>query len=261
MGRFNRKANNAFCLIVAVLWVWVSSASAQIEVNDAEMESRGRELEVPSTATVDASPEPGGSSPSAKPTHGREAARDYFKKRDQQRSAAKPSGATAGRAPASGASSEHFMALHLGLFLNDDSYAWGKTHQTSVGQFNLGVTYRVGEWSNSMDFLFRAEFQAYKLMEGRANKLSVVPLIVFPDSKSQFPIYFGAGIGPGVFFKQLKREASLSLDYQVIVGARFFELVDNMGFMIETGVKNHLLLTSDGQFNSIFVAIGWVFEF
>jgi hypothetical protein len=86
-------------------------------------------------------------------------------------------------------------------------------------------------------------------------------MIFFPDANSRFPLYFGGGAGLGVFFKQLENESALSFDYQLVAGARFFDLIDNFGLMIETGMKNHILLFSDGQFNGVFLTVGGVFNF
>jgi hypothetical protein len=47
----------------------------------------------------------------------------------------------------------------------------------------------------------------------------------------------------------------------LVAGARFLNVIDTMGFMIETGLKNHIHLLSDGQFNGVFVNVGTVFTF
>lgn len=84
---------------------------------------------------------------------------------------------------------------------------------------------------------------------------------MFPDASSKFPLYFGVGAGLGVFVKQLSGESAMSLDYQVLAGARFFDLFNNAGFFLEAGLKNHMHMLSDGQFNGTFVAAGSVFTF
>lgn len=162
----------------------------------------------------------------------------------------------------------HFLALHLGLFLSSDAYKWGvdhngqnSDHANDPGKLSLGVTYRMGEWTDSMDLNLRVDFQTYELFRDKPFKMSVMPLITFPDSSSQFPLYFGGGIGPGIFFKQVSQESSLSIDYQLLAGARLFDLIENTGFFLEFGLKNHLLLLSDGQFNGVFLAGGAIFTF
>src|SRR5690606_23751512 len=53
---------------------------------------------------------------------------------------------------ASLAPSDHYLALHVGTFLSDNAYHWGlPDSQENVGRWQFGVTYRVGEWVNSMD--------------------------------------------------------------------------------------------------------------
>jgi hypothetical protein len=196
--------------------------------------------------------EPQKSSPSLpakgyKPVVGRKAAEKYM----------------APRKPASALSSDaHYLALHIGTFVSDNAYQWGgKDSVSNVGRGNLGVTYRVGEWTNSMDLAVRIDWLQYSLEEGRPSKLSFAPVVMFPDATSKFPLYFGGGAGVGIFMTQVNRESSLSLDYQIFAGARFFNIFDNTGFFVEGGLKNHILLLSDGQFNGTFAAAGAIFSF
>jgi hypothetical protein len=120
------------------------------------------------------------------------------------------------RQPA-GTSSDHYLALHIGSFVSDNSYKWGvPENQNNIGRWNLGVTYRVGEWINSMDLLIRFDVSRFALGEGGVTKFSFLPLITFPDASSRFPLYFGAGAGLGFFGTQLAGESSLALDYQLL---------------------------------------------
>lgn len=191
------------------------------------------------------------------PQTGREKAAEYFKKRRQNKA---PSSSPAPRQVASGGD-PRYLALHFGGFLNSDSYNWGARDQADIGKLNLGVSYRIGEWVNSMDLLFKTEFTSFELNEGRAQKLSFLALLMFPDANSRFPLFFGAGLGPGIFTKQIRGESNLALDYQVITGARFFDVIESVGFQIEFGLKNSLHLTNDGQFTGLFLGAGTVFSF
>lgn len=180
------------------------------------------------------------------PRVGREAAAKYF-----QRS---PSADTVGP-------NDHFLALHLGKFMGSQSWDWGPSGLEDIGNTSIGVTYRVEEWANSMDLDIRVDFNEYSLGGEKPFKMSLMPLLTFPDAASRFPLYFGIGAGLGVFFKQLKEESPLAFDYQLIMGARFFNIIENTGFFVEAGLKNHLLLTSSGQFNGTFLTAGAVFTF
>jgi len=200
----------------------------------------------------------------APPRVGRGAAAKYFDKRDpdsQEEQSAEP----APMKSSSGSNSEHYLALHFGKMMSSTAYEWGtESKQTDVGDFTAGLTYRIGEWHNSMDLNLRLDFIQYKVVgegEQKPLKMSILPLITFPDAASKFPLYFGFGIGPGVFFRQTDGEASLSLDYQLIAGARFFDVFENAGFFIESGLKNHLQLWNSGQFNGTFLSAGAVFTF
>ena len=192
-------------------------------------------------------------------TVGRRAAQKYMGQRGRDDSAPPiddaPPRHTAGK-------DAHYLALHIGGFISDNEYKWGpKDADANVGKLSIGLTYRFGEWQNSMDFNMRIDYQTYNVGDG-ANKLSFLPVILFPEASSRFPLYFGVGAGLGVFTKQAPGESPISFDYQLLVGARFFNIADtNAGVFLEAGLKNHFLIFSDGQFNGAFMALGGVFTF
>ena len=192
-------------------------------------------------------------------TVGRKAAQKYFKKD------AKPEGAEEGGESSESkenVNTDHFMAIHIGTFFNDESFSWGNTRNVDgAGDFGFGVTYRMGEWAKSMDLLFRGEWLSYELPEGKPSKLSFLSMVQFPEASSGFPLYFGLGAGLGIFTKQISGESDVSLDYQVVGGARWFILYNSVGFVSEVGLKNHFHLFSSGQFNSLFFSVGSVFTF
>ncbi len=189
---------------------------------------------------------------------GKERAGKYFQKRE-----------SAPRAPSAGGATPRYLAVHVGRMFADSAYNWGggDKSQKDVGGFNAGVTYRVGEWVNSMDLNIRMEYTSYSIADNShgdknsARKLSFGTLVTFPDANSRFPLYFGAGLGLGVFIKQLSGESPLALDYSLVGGARFLDVFENVGFMIEAGLKNHVMLDFNGQYNGVFVNVGSVFAF
>lgn len=181
------------------------------------------------------------------PRVGREAAARYFERRSPAQDVAP---------------SDHYLALHIGSLLNGTAWDWGmKGRENDTGSMSAGLTYRLDEWNGSMDFDLRVDFNEYKVAGEKPLKMSLMPMILFPDAASRFPLYFGFGAGLGVFFKQIKDESPLAFDYQLVMGARFFNVFENVGFFLETGMKNHLLLSSSGQFNGVFLTAGAVFTF
>lgn len=188
------------------------------------------------------------------PRVGRSAAAKYFQPTDREPAQNGSSGFSGPE--------DHYLAIHFGTYMGSQSYEWGKNGaEDKIGKNMFGVTYRVGEWYRSMDLALRIDYTEYDVAGERPTKLTIMPLITFPDAGSRFPLYFGAGIGPGVFFKQVDGKSALSLDYQLVAGARFFNVFENTGFFIETGLKNHLHLLSTGQMNGTFLAFGLVFTF
>lgn len=159
-------------------------------------------------------------------------------------------------------SNTHYLAVYIGNHLSSDSYLWGSPGETDNGKFLGGLAYRFDEWVNSGDKLVKVDFTSYEFTGGqKATKMSVLYAISFPDASSKFPFYFGAGMGPGVFFKQLPGESSVSLDYQLFLGLRFMNIFQSFGLFMEAGFRNHVMLLSDGQFNGSYLTTGAVFTF
>ncbi len=231
-GKFNQMVTVWLVALTTATTLTASAVFAQVEVN-----SDGSTMPYKQPAPV-----------------GRNAAEKYM--------GVKPNG----RSPSSNSigADTHYLAVHLGTFVDDSAYNWAQSGEANdVGSLSAGVTYRIGEWTNSMDLLFRGDFNSYAVgSKGRLVKLSLLfPTIIFPDAASGFPLYFGAAVGLGVFFKQAEDESALSFDYQILGGVRFFDVFENTGFFFETGMKNHINLLSDGQFNGVFVSVGSVFTF
>lgn len=182
---------------------------------------------------------------------GKEAAAEYFKESK--------------RAPASSQiiDGEHYLGIHIGNHLSSTAYRWGsQRREKGVAKFSGGITYRFGEWVNFGDSYLRVDFNSYEFASTeRAVKMSVMAMVLLPDISSRFPFYFGAGIGPGVFFKQLEGESSLSIDYQLLLGLRFLNVIESLGFFVETGLQNHIHILSDGQLNSSYLIGGALFSF
>ena len=190
----------------------------------------------------------------SQPRVGRDAAVKYFQKNSNE-----DSSYTSGN---SSGASDHYLAVYYGRYMASQTYDWGKFGQENdVGGNNFGVNYRVGEWYNSMDLNLRIEYADYKVGGESPTKLSFLPLITFPDAGSRFPLYFGMGAGLGIFMKQTNSKSALTLDYQLVAGARFFNVFENTGFFLEAGLKNSLFLLSTGQLNGTFIATGLVFTF
>lgn len=153
------------------------------------------------------------------------------------------------------------LSLHVGGFLRSKAYQWGEqTTAERAGVQTTGVTYKVGEWTRTMDLNLRLDYFQYEVGQDKPIKISFLPLLTFPDSGTNFPIYFGVGAGPGIFLSQMAKESSVSLDYQLIFGVRWNDIWDKNGFFIESGIKDHIHVLSDGQFTSQFLTAGAVFK-
>lgn len=190
------------------------------------------------------------------PRVGRRAAAKYFTKDvEASRETASEDDET------SSGSGSRLLMLHIGGYSSSSSFSWkDSTRRNGVGKATYGVTYLYDQWAG-IDVNVRFDFNEFKIDDERASKLSAMPLWTFPTAESRFPLYFGAGLGAGVFFTQLPDESNISFDYQLVAGARIMDLVGNAGAFVEFGLKNHLHLLSDGQFNGTALSAGAVFSF
>ncbi|MFN3453593.1 MAG: hypothetical protein ACK41T_01440 [Pseudobdellovibrio sp.] len=157
---------------------------------------------------------------------------------------------------------DHYLAVGISSYMNSASYKWGtKGSQDDVGKAGFDITYRLSQDYALFDTIAKISYNDYKVAGEKASKMSFLYGLTFPDAGSQFPLYFGLVAGPGIFFKQLSDESSISFDYQLFAGLRLFNLFENTGFFVEGGLKNHINLTSDGQLNGTFISAGAVFTF
>ncbi len=144
-------------------------------------------------------------------------------------------------------SDQRYMALGFSNYMSSDSYNWGSnTKEEGIGKWGVDLTYRISQYNNLLDQAVRVSYTEFEPVGKRTSKMSFMYALTFPDAGSQFPLYFGFAVGPGIFFKQLDSESPIALDYQLFAGLRLFNVFENTGFYVEGGLKNHLQLTSDG---------------
>lgn len=157
---------------------------------------------------------------------------------------------------------DHYLALGIGSYSSVSAYNWGNgSKQTDIGKVGFDLTYRLTQDSSLYDEIVRISYNNFEPIGQKSSKMSFLYGITFPDAGSQFPLYFGIAAGPGIFFKQVDGESVLSLDYQLMLGLRLFNIFENTGFFVEGGLRNHLHITSDGQLNGTFISAGAVFTF
>ena len=194
------------------------------------------------------------------PKVGKTAAAKYFQKAgDSVRDSASAARYTASEALDSG---DRFLALGVSTYTKSDSYQWGGAgDESDVAKTGVDLNYRLSSYNNLLDYSLRVSYNQYEPAGQKASKLSILYAMTFPDAASRFPLYFGAALGGGVFLTQLSGESPLSLDYQLYLGLRAFNLFDNTGLYFEGGLKNHVQLTSDGQLNGTYIAAGAIFTF
>lgn len=191
------------------------------------------------------------------PKVGRAAAAKYFQ---QNPDAQKQTRYTASE-DGSISAGERYLMFGGSLFTKTEAYNWGTINkQEDIGKYGVDMTYRLDS-TNYIDYALKVAYTEYEAQSQRANKMSFMYAAILPDAGSKFPLYFGAAAGPGVFFTQLPNESPVTLDYQLFLGLRIFDLFGSTGFYLEGGMKNHLQLTSDGQLNGTYMSAGAIFSF
>lgn len=159
---------------------------------------------------------------------------------------------------------DHYLTFGLGTYTQSDVYNWGASgKEENIAKFGVEMSYRLtlAEEGSLFDHSMRVAYNEFKPHDERTSKLSFLYSLTLPDASSQFPLYFGVAAGPGIFLKQIGSESFMSLDYQLFLGIRLFNIYGNTGFYLEGGLRNHVQLFSDGQLNGTFVSAGGVFTF
>jgi hypothetical protein len=122
-----------------------------------------------------------------------------------------------------------------------------------------GFAYKYADWGQ-FDFSLKVQFHEYFVQNKKISKLSFQPSLSLPQIRYRFPVYFGAGLGGGLFFDQPQGESPVSLDYKLFLGLRVVELFDRTGFFIEWALENHLHVFSDGQMVGQTLMAGFTFS-
>lgn len=189
-----------------------------------------------------------GSRPSVAAETGRSAALKYFGQGSKSNV----------RAPQSIDSVDHsrsgLLSFSVGTLVSSKSYQW-------IGDDLSGWNAEVGYRSSGGEYFansYHLELQKFTDETRELAKVSFLFSLSFPRRLS-FPVYIGIAAGPGYFFAQRQGESAFSLDYKGYLG---FRLNQNQGqYFIQTGVKNHVHMLSDGQFIGWFVSSGVAYKF
>ena len=193
------------------------------------------------------------------PKVGRSAAAKYFQRNPSSEESASSNYSTSESSLGSG---EHYLSFGGGLFTKSNSYSWGQNgKEINAAKWGLDMSYKLSTYNSLLDNSLRVSYQEYEPLGLNASKLSFLYGVTLPDANSRFPLYFGAALGGGVFLTQIPNESPLTLDYQLYLGMRLFDVFERTGFYLEGGLKNHLQLTADGQLSGTYVSTGAVFAF
>jgi hypothetical protein len=196
------------------------------------------------------------------PKVGKKAAERYFQKERAAERRTVSGESSDGSLNYSNKGSDHYMALGFGTFSESTAYNWGQNgKEDKVGKWGVDLTYRFVEQEYLFDQSLKVSYNEYGPATQDASKLSFMYSVTLPEAGSRFPLYFGVAGGLGAYLKQIDQESLISLDYQLFLGLRVFNIFDSMGLYVEGGLRNHLHVTSDGQFNGTFLSLGSVFVF
>lgn len=158
-------------------------------------------------------------------------------------------------------SGHRILQFQLGSAIRSSGTLWGAPSWSGRGQFRASVSYGFDGW-RGFDQEMRIDYQEYRFPgTTQPRKWSLSSIFVFPRSIHYFPLYFGLGGGLALFFNQLPGESELGLDYQLLIGLRFYRLWGSVGVAIEFNQNGHLFLLSDGQAHQSSLMFGLVADF
>jgi len=177
---------------------------------------------------------------------GKSAAMKYFTKNSKRQSAT--------QAPSVPSGSGNLLGVAVGSLVSSKSYQWMGDDFTG---WNIEAFYQRAT-SGYFGQGFHLEFQKFTSEEQDLSKISFLFSFTFPRRIS-FPVYLGVAGGPGFFLKQQEGESDFSFDYKAYLGLRLTE--KNSQYFLQSGVKNHVSVLSDGQFVGWFVSSGVAYKF
>lgn len=182
---------------------------------------------------------------------GRSAALKYFTKKPNSESAKikvrQPQSSSSG-------SDRGLIAIGAGSLIQTKSYDWAGN---DLKGWSLNASYQSLK-SSYFNRGYELEFQKISAGENQLSKLSFLLSFSFPKRLS-FPVYVGVAAGPGYFFKQTEGESEFTIDYKAYLGLRLNRSTSQ--YFLQSGVKNHVHVLSDGQFVGWFVSSGVAYKF
>ena len=150
--------------------------------------------------------------------------------------------------------SQKILAVAVGSLINSKNYNWS---EENFSGWNVEAFYQsagTGYFGQG----FHLEMQKFAADNTELTKLSFLVSLTFPRRLS-FPVYLGLAAGPGYFLKQQENESDFTFDYKAYLGLRLHQV--NSQYFVQSGVKNHVHVLSDGQFVGWFVSSGVAYTF
>lgn len=179
---------------------------------------------------------------------GKSAAMKYFTPK------AKKQQTTRGPAAAHASGGSRLLSISMGSLISSKSYQW--EGDDFLG-WNIEAAY-LSEGDGWFGQGIQLEMQKFAVGEQELAKVALLFSLTFPRRLS-FPVYLGVAAGPGFFLKQTEDESDLTFDYKAYVGLRLNQ--PRAQYFLQSGVKNHLHVLSDGQFIGWFVSSGVAYKF
>ena len=100
------------------------------------------------------------------------------------------------------------------------------------------------------------------LEQQRATYIEISSQISIPAQRITFPMYFGGGLGMGMYpYYVLRSKPSLFLSSEIFAGIQFFDVYENLGFYMETSFRYSLPLKELNVYLETLVKAGIIFRF
>lgn len=158
------------------------------------------------------------------------------------------------REPASLPGNDNLIALSVSGLFNSKSYGWT---EESLKGWGVEASYQ-SPMASFFTRGFHLEYQKYITDRAELGKVSLLMSFTFPR-RLDFPVFLAIAAGPGYFTKQKANESEFTIDYKGYAGLRFTQ--QNTQYFLQSGVKNHVHMLSDGQFISWYFSSGVAYKF
>ena len=132
----------------------------------------------------------------------------------------------------------------------------------AFSSFNLSFTQNVKEIAFFGDLNLKFSIFSAQMARQKSTVLEVTPFITIPEIRTAFPFYLGMGFGFGFYPRNLIQQLpAFSVNTQLFLGFRFFEIYHNLGCFTELNLRIHYPFSELTVYLETLAQLGLIFRF